>query len=144
MLSLYCKQARDNDSELRTKILLGYNDLILQTKKAGETKYTNQPLDLFGSIPEFNNELMWPLGKTLPFNTPPKGRDILPRRSNKRVLSSPSSSEKPNTKSKKEISSDESSGDEVSELKSTFKLVTGKNTRKQQTKTKSKKTATKK
>ena len=66
MLSLYCKQARDNDAELRTKILLGSNDLILQTKKASETKYTNQPLDLFGSIPEFNNELMWPLGKLSP------------------------------------------------------------------------------
>ena len=39
-LQSYCKVAREMDDQLRTKILYGKNDLILQEKKVGEIHYT--------------------------------------------------------------------------------------------------------
>ena len=38
-LQLKCKQARDQDKDLRTKVLLGTNDLTLKVKKVGEARY---------------------------------------------------------------------------------------------------------
>ena len=39
-LQAHCKQARDNNDQLRTKIIYGTTDIILQEKHLGEAHYT--------------------------------------------------------------------------------------------------------
>ena len=45
---------RDKDEDLRTKVLLGKDDLILGIKRKGENFYKRVPVELFGDIPGFN------------------------------------------------------------------------------------------
>ena len=45
---------RNKDVDLRTKILLGKEDLILSIKRKGENFYKRVPVELFGDIPGFN------------------------------------------------------------------------------------------
>ena len=40
--------------DLRTKVLLGREDLILSVKRKGENFYKRVPVELFGDIPGFN------------------------------------------------------------------------------------------
>lgn len=73
-LQLQCKEAREKDKDLRTKITLGISDLILSTKKVNEPSYKVQDINIFRELPNFNNELMWPNDKVITMTTPPKGR----------------------------------------------------------------------
>ena len=56
-LQLLCKQARDQDKSLRTKVLLGSDNIILKTKKLGESRYQTRNLDYFGPLPSCDNSL---------------------------------------------------------------------------------------
>ena len=79
-LQLLCKQQRDADNTLRTKIMLGEEDLILLTKKVGEPSYSRKKIDTFGELPEFDFNVIWPPEATIPLTTPPKGRKPNKRR----------------------------------------------------------------
>ena len=68
------KLAREQDENLRTRVQLGFDDLILLEKQVGERGYAKQPLNKYGDLPGFNNSLMWPLPEVIPIQTPPKGR----------------------------------------------------------------------
>merc|ERR1712240_757804 len=74
-LQAQCKTARDNDDQLRTKIIYGTNDLILQEKKVGEPRYSTVDINKYGELPPINLSLMWPTHELeVPLTTPPKGR----------------------------------------------------------------------
>ena len=74
-LQSYCKTARENDDQLRTKIIYGKSDLILQEKKVGELRYSTVDINKYGELPPINLSLMWPTHELeLPLTTPPKGR----------------------------------------------------------------------
>ena len=76
---------RDNNDQLRTKILYGKTDLILQEKKIGEAHYTTVDINKYGDLPQIDTSLLWPTHETeIPLTTPPKGRP-----NQKRPLSSP-------------------------------------------------------
>ena len=42
------KRARDENRDLRTKILLGTDDFVVMTKSVGEIGYKRRPIDYFG------------------------------------------------------------------------------------------------
>merc|ERR1711873_219039 len=74
-LQTHCKSAREMDDQLRTKIIYGTSDLILQEKKVGELRYTTVDINKYGELPPINLSLMWPTHELeLPLTTPPKGR----------------------------------------------------------------------
>merc|ERR1712240_637150 len=80
-----CKTARQNDDQLRTKILYGKTDLSLQEKKVGEAHYRTVDIKKYGDLPQFDTSLLWPTHEIeIPLTTPPKGRP-----NQKRPLSSP-------------------------------------------------------
>merc|ERR1712115_518812 len=67
--------ARENDDQLRTKIIYGTSDLILQEKKVGELRYSKVEISKYGELPPINTSLMWPTHELkLALTTPPKGR----------------------------------------------------------------------
>ena len=53
-LETLCRIERDKDKDLRTKVLLGKDDLILGIKKKGENLYNWVSVEHFGAIPGFN------------------------------------------------------------------------------------------
>ena len=111
-LQKYCKQARENNVDLRTKIIFGSDDLILQEKKVGEKFYNTVNINKYGTLPNFDLNLLWPSQEVdIPLNTPPKGRPI-PKRPLSSPDSSPNASQKPKGKKKK------------NNLKATLHLVT--------------------
>merc|ERR1711895_397502 len=59
-LQSQCKTACEMDDQLRTKIIYGTSDLILQEKKAGELRYTTVDLNKYGELPQMDLKLMWP------------------------------------------------------------------------------------
>ena len=74
-LQAHCKTAHENDDQLRTKIIYGTSDLILQEKKVGELRYTTVNINKYGELPPINLSLMWPTHELeVPLTTPPKGR----------------------------------------------------------------------
>ena len=74
-LQSYCKTAREMDDQLRTKIIYGHNDIILQEKKVGELKYTTVDINKYGNLPQMDTTLLWPTQEIeIPLTTPPKGR----------------------------------------------------------------------
>ena len=96
-LQTYCKTARENDDQLRTKIIYGKHDLILQEKKVGEKHYTTEDIKKYGDLPQIDTTLLWPTQETeIPLTTPPKGR---PKR--KRPISSPDTTPFTTVKQKK-------------------------------------------
>ena len=96
-LQSYCKVARETDDQLRTKILYGKNDLILQEKKVGETHYTTVDIKKYGDLPQIDTTLLWPTQETeIPLTTPPKGRP-----NQKRSFSSPNTAPYTTVKPKK-------------------------------------------
>ena len=48
------------DDQLRTKILYGKEDLILQEKKVGEIHYTTVDINKYGDLPQIDTKLLWP------------------------------------------------------------------------------------
>ena len=63
------------DDQLRTKIIYGHSDIILQEKKVGELKYTTVDINKYGNLPPMDTTLLWPTHETeIPLTTPPKGR----------------------------------------------------------------------
>ena len=75
------------DDTLRTKIIYGHEDIILQEKKVGELHYTTVDINKYGALPHMDTKLLWPTHETeIPLTTPPKGRP-----NQKRPLSSPES-----------------------------------------------------
>ena len=74
-LQAHCKVARENNDQLRTKILYGKEDLVLQEKQQGEKYYTTVEINKYGEIPPMDTSLPWPtLEVEIPMTTPPKGR----------------------------------------------------------------------
>ena len=70
---------------MRTKILYGKTDLILQEKQVGESHYTTVDIKKYGDLPQMDTSLSWPTHETeIQLTTPPKGRP-----KHKRPLSSP-------------------------------------------------------
>ena len=53
-LKILCRLERDKDKDLRTKVLLGKDDLILGIKRKGENFYKWVSVEHFGVIPGFN------------------------------------------------------------------------------------------
>ena len=53
-LQAQCKSAREMDDQLRTKIIYGTSDLILQEKKAGELRYTTVDINKYGELPQMD------------------------------------------------------------------------------------------
>ena len=96
------------------------------TNTVGKTRYRVRDINTYGELPSFESNLMWPLTKGIPLTTPPKGRELLLSKQNKRTLSSPSSSEKPKNKNLRSESSGDETNDEFNYLKYTFKKVVGK------------------
>merc|ERR1711867_242566 len=74
-LQAHCKNAREMDDQLRTKIIYGTSDLILQEKKVGELRYNTVNIDKYGELPPIDLLLLWPTHELeIPLTTPPKGR----------------------------------------------------------------------
>ena len=137
-LQTYCKTARENDDQLRTKIIYGKHDLILQEKKVGEKHYTTVDIKKYGDLPQIDTTLLWPTHETeIPLTTPPKGR---PKQ--KRPLSSPDTTPvtkikikkrktKKNLRAESSISDQDKAHDttdeeDTSEVSRIHKIITGK------------------
>ena len=91
------QKVRANDDQLRTKIIYGKHDLILQEKKVGEKHYTTVDIKKYGDLPQIDTTLLWPTQEIeIPLTTPPKGRP-----NKKRPLSSPDTTPNKTTKPKK-------------------------------------------
>ena len=111
-LQAHCKKARDNNDQLRTKIIYGKTDIILQEKHLGEAHYTTVDINKYGKLPQFDTSLLWPTHEIdTPLTTPPKGRP-----NPKRPLSSPNTTPnivtKPKQKkTKKNLMADSSATD---------------------------------
>jgi len=69
-LHLYCKQQRTSNPQLRTKVTLGNDDLVLMTKKVGDSGYIRQSLNIFRDLPDFIHDIIWPPVETIPLTTP--------------------------------------------------------------------------
>ena len=69
-LEILCRMERDKDKDLRTKVLLGKDDLILGIKRKGENFYKWVSVEHFGVIPGFNFK------KTVSLESP-SGRECL-------------------------------------------------------------------
>ena len=103
-LQTHCKTAREMDDQLRTKIIYGTSDLILQEKKVGELRYTTVDINKYGEIPPIDLTLLWPTHELeVPLTTPPKGRpsQTLTQTQQKRQHSSPENTSFTTVKSKK-------------------------------------------
>ena len=73
-LHAQCKSAREMDDQLRTKIIYGTSNLILQEKKAGELRYTTVDINKYGELPQMDLTLLWPTHELeVPLTTPPRG-----------------------------------------------------------------------
>ena len=155
-LQSYCKTARENDDQLRTKIIYGTSDLILQEKKVGELRYSKVEINKYGELPPINTSLMWPTHELeLTLTTPPKGRPQIKTKTptltspiintsqqQKRQLSSPEAQpsttdntfkfQKRQKKSKKKVNADSSiehlntSDDNIHEMANVYEGITGK------------------
>ena len=79
-LQLLCKQECDADTTIRTKVLLGEEDLVLLTKKVGKTSYTRRKIDTFGELLDFDFNVTWLPITTIPLMIPPKGRKFNDKR----------------------------------------------------------------
>ena len=53
-LEILCRLEREKDRNLRTKVLLGKDDLILSIKRKGDNFYKRVSVEFFGEIPGFN------------------------------------------------------------------------------------------
>ena len=53
-LEILCRLEREKDRNLRTKVLLGKDDLILSIKRKGDNFYKRVSVEYFGVIPGFN------------------------------------------------------------------------------------------
>ena len=53
-LEILCRLEREKDRNLRTKVLLGKDDLILSIKRKGDYFYKRVSVEYFGAIPGFN------------------------------------------------------------------------------------------
>ena len=90
-LQAQCKSAREMDDQLRTKIIYGHNDIILQEKKIGEKHYTTVDIHKYGNLPQMDTTLIWPTQEIeIPLTTPSKGRPnqkrpLIKRRRQKRI-----------------------------------------------------------
>ena len=71
-LEILCRLKREKDKDLRTKVLLGKDDLILGIKRRGDNFYKWVSVEHFGVIPGFNFK------KTVPPESP-SGRGCLGR-----------------------------------------------------------------
>ena len=147
-LQSHCKIARENDDQLRTKIIYGTSDLILQEKKVGELRYTTVNIDKYGELPPIDLSLLWPTHELeVPLTTPPKGRPSLniTQTSQKRQHSSPENTantsfttvkNKRHKKSKKKINAESSISDhnnssdeessQTNEVARMHQIITGK------------------
>ena len=150
-LQAQCKTARDNDDQLRTKIIYGTNDLILQEKKVGEQRYSTVDINKYGELPPINLSLIWPTHELeVPLTTPPKGRPqtqtptltLNTSQQHKRQHSSPETAQntsfttvkrKRQRKSKKKINAESSisdhnnsSDEEIPEVARIHEMITGK------------------
>ena len=155
-LQAQCKIARDNDDQLRTKIIYGTNDLILQEKKVGEQRYSTVDINKYGELPPINLSLIWPTHELeVPLTTPPKGRpqtqtptltlntsQLNTSQQHKRQHSSPETAQntsfttvkrKRQRKSKKKLNAESSisdhnnsSDDELPEVARIHEMITGK------------------
>ena len=137
-LQAYCKTAREMDDQLRTKIIYGSTDIILQEKKVGELKYTTVDINKYGTLPQMDTTLFWPTHELdIPLTTPPKGRTN--QAHSKRPHSSPEATpattikhKKPKKAKKKSsaeasISDNQNSSDEdTNEIANMHKIITGK------------------
>ena len=136
-LQAYCKTARENNDQLRTKIIYGKQDLVLQEKKVGEKHYTTVDINKYGELPPIDTILIWPtLEIEIPLSTPPKGRP-----NQKRQLSSPDNTPFTKVKSKKrktkknlnaessisenDKAHDTSEDEDTSEVQRIHKIITG-------------------
>ena len=136
------------DDQLRTKIIYGTSDLILQEKKVGELRYTTVNLNKYGELPPIDLTLLWPTHELeVPLTTPPKGRpsQTLTQTHQKRQHSSPENTpfttvkNKKHKKTKKKVNAESSisdhnnsSDDETShgtnEVARMHQIITGKRT----------------
>ena len=144
-LQAHCKVARENNNQLRTKILYG-KDLVLQEKHQGDKHYTTVEINKYREIPPMDTKLPWPTHEVeIPMTTPPKGRPNTHTPSNtqttqKRPLSSPESSQfitvknKKHKKTKKKLNAESSISDHhnssddenISDLAYIHKTINGK------------------
>ena len=53
-LEILCRLEREKDRNLRTKVLLGKSDLILNIKRIGDGFYKRVSVEFFGRLPGFN------------------------------------------------------------------------------------------
>ena len=147
-LQAHCKTACENDDQLRTKIIYGTSDLILQEKKVGELRYTTVNIDKYGELPPIDLSLLWPTHELeFPLTTPPKGRpsQTLTQTHQKRQHSSPENTantsfttvkNKRHKKSKKKINAESSISDhnnssedessQTNEVARMHQIITGK------------------
>ena len=79
-LSKLCYDKRQEDSQYKTRITLGEEDLVLATRPPGST-WKNTELTALGPIspPEWHK--VWPRQETPIFTSPPKGRYVSHKRS---------------------------------------------------------------
>ena len=92
------------DDQLRTKIIYGISDLILQEKKVGELRYTTVDINKYGELPPIDLTLLWPTHELeVPLTTPPRGRPTQTptQTQQKRQHSSPENTSFTTVKSKK-------------------------------------------
>ena len=147
-LQAHCKTAREIDDQLRTKIIYGTSDLILQEKKVGELRYTTVNIDKYGELPPIDLSLLWPTHELeVPLTTPPKGRpsQTITQTHQKRQHSSPENTantsfttvkNKRHKKSKKKINAESSISDhnnssdeessQTNEVARMHQIITGK------------------
>ena len=64
-LEILCRLEREKDRNLRTKVLLGKDDLILSIKRKGEKYYNRVSVEYFGEIPGFDFKKTTSLDSTL-------------------------------------------------------------------------------
>ena len=115
------------NSELKTKVLLGSDDLILRTKLKSEYYWkTNYNLEEYGPLRDLEMNRKWPNLEEERVFSPPKGRT----RSKKHQLT-PSPDEARNVRHKKDTkSSDDDTEDDAQiteELRAKFLKIKGKN-----------------
>merc|ERR1711895_372791 len=127
-LQYNCKLQRDTNKELKTKVLLGINDLVLRVKLKTETYWTTIfNLEEFGPIRDLEMYRNWPNSEEQEKEfSPAKGR----RRTTKHHLT-PSPQDKRNVKQKTDDNTTEDDSDKNDavddELREKFKKIKGKN-----------------
>merc|ERR1712240_760904 len=74
-LQYNCKVQRDINSELKTKVILGTDDLVLRTKQKSEYYWnTVHNLEQYGPIRDFDTTKKWPAVEEERVFSPQKGR----------------------------------------------------------------------